>query len=268
MTSFALKTVACVAMLIDHFGAFALQRISPELGSILYIYFRAVGRMAFPIFAYFIALGCKKTKNIKKYMLRLGILAIISEVFFDMVLINGNLLWDGIFAPNINFFSQTNIFYTLFLSVVAIAIYQYFKQNIGKIAVVLVLPILLLADILGTDYGSFGIALILAIYITNPENKLHYSLVITLSMLLLYTVGSYVSFNIWLLFILFSMLSVVLLYFYNGKQGPNGTLVKWSFYLFYPLHLLALMLLPLNQTLDNLCLVFDVEVMFTIINFF
>ena len=121
MTVFVLKIIAAVSMLIDHFGAavFSPMRVT-EADFAMYEMMRNVGRIAFPIFAYLIAQGCLHTKNINKYLLRLGLLALISEPFFDLA-----------FIPDfgIDFLRFTNIFYTLFLGAAGIAIYEKTKRN-------------------------------------------------------------------------------------------------------------------------------------------
>ena len=53
-----LKIFACLFMLIDHIGFHLYPRIF-EL--------RLIGRLAFPIFAFLIAEGCKYTKNKLKH---------------------------------------------------------------------------------------------------------------------------------------------------------------------------------------------------------
>jgi len=130
MSAFILKIVAIITMLIDHIGAFILLNKNEFAHSQTYYVMRSIGRMAFPIFAYFIANGCKHTKNINKYLLRLGIFALLSEVIFDIAQKN-----------EINFFFHTNIFYTLFLAVLGIAIYE--KGKSMKQQWLLLLPLLL-----------------------------------------------------------------------------------------------------------------------------
>jgi hypothetical protein len=68
-----LKLVAIVSMLIDHLGA----RVFPQ-----YVEMRYIGRLAFPLFAYCMAVGCVFTKNIGKYALRVGIMAILVQPLY------------------------------------------------------------------------------------------------------------------------------------------------------------------------------------------
>ena len=60
LSAFHLKTVACILMVIDHIGLVIFPYVQ---------ILRIIGRLSFPIFAYFITEGCKYTKNKFKYFL-------------------------------------------------------------------------------------------------------------------------------------------------------------------------------------------------------
>jgi hypothetical protein len=68
-----LKLIAMIAMTIDHIGHFLYPNA---------VWFRLVGRIAAPIFAYLIVMGLKNTKSLSQYVWRLVVLAIISQVVF------------------------------------------------------------------------------------------------------------------------------------------------------------------------------------------
>ena len=309
MSAFALKTIAVITMLIDHIGAFILLRVGELASSQIYFAMRSIGRIAFPIFAYLIANGCKHTKNIDKYLLRLGIFAIASEAIFDIAQMN-----------SINFLWRTNIFYTLFLGVLGIAIYERAKrkkwqwlmllplacvpvvlifdvpvlydqgniiatgvlliyavaafciarfaperndeeEEIGLkrkiIPILAVLPLLYLADFLSTDYASWGVGFIILLYLANPEKKLTRAIAMTVALLYFYGSWDWVHTVSWseiegayimervlntlgATFLLFSLIPVLLILFYNGKQGANSQAIKWGFYAFYPVHIAVL----------------------------
>jgi hypothetical protein len=67
----ALKMIAMLTMLIDHLGVMFF----PE-----YRIFRTIGRIAFPIFAFYIAIGFQYTSSRKKYLNRLVVLGILSQL--------------------------------------------------------------------------------------------------------------------------------------------------------------------------------------------
>lgn len=215
-------------MLIDHFGA---AIILPALGEPwefgVYMLMRDIGRIAFPIYAYLIAQGCVHTKNIGKYLLRLGLLAIISEPFFDMA------FWGG----SIDFLNNTNVFYTLFLGAAAIAIHQnarkIFTNGFGDFISIFPLAItMIVAWWLSTDYAHFGVCIIFLIYILNPETRMGRSIALIIGIAVLYYDN--------ISFLIFSSAAVVLVALYNGKLGPNNNVIKWGFYFFYPAHIAVL----------------------------
>ena len=125
ISNFILKIIALIFMTIDHVGVFLPS--SP-----LQFTFRVLGKIALPIFIYTTLEGCKKTKDIKKYMLRLGVMSIfmyIAIVIAQLVLYfnNGYLL---VFQ---------NIFFTL-LNLVFIYYLFFVNKNKNKRRMV-ILPI-------------------------------------------------------------------------------------------------------------------------------
>ena len=97
MSAFALKIIAMVTMFIDHLFASCIdpygvdvwnisRHIVPGTGTTLYWIGRMIGRIAFPIFCFQIVEGVRYTKNWKRYMARLALLALISEIPFVIVL--------------------------------------------------------------------------------------------------------------------------------------------------------------------------------------
>lgn len=126
-----------------------------------------IGRVSFPIYAYLIAQGCKYTKDINKYLLRLGIFALISEIPFDIAFMHR--VTNDEFNLNINFLDSTNVFYTLFFGVACIIIYERAKTRQRPWIIllpVLVVPLaFLLAIYLETIYDRLDVMPIMAISI-------------------------------------------------------------------------------------------------------
>lgn len=242
MTAFTLKLIACICMLIDHTGA-VFPGETP-------FYFRAIGRAAFPIFAYLVAQGTTHTKDINKYLLRLGIFALVSEVPFDMAFMSYTS--DYGFSWGINFFRNTNVFYTLFLGVLCVLLYKKFETR-KYISYPFVVLIILAAELLRTDYGMFGVALIFFLYMGNPTNKISRALILFAAVVYEYGMnlisesGNFIndvfvvtSRNInWyaVMNLVGALCAVILICFYNGRQGPK---FKWAFYAFYPAHIALL----------------------------
>ena len=76
-SSNALKIIACVSMLIDHIGIVFVDNN---------LFMRAVGRLAFPIFAFLLVQGLLHTSDVRRYLLRLSIFAVVSEIPFDLAM--------------------------------------------------------------------------------------------------------------------------------------------------------------------------------------
>ena len=101
----ALKLLACVTMLIDHIG-YALvhpmyQQVSfingdtvaaAKLLNMIYLLLRSIGRLSLPIFAFLLAEGFRRTTNRKRYILRLAVGALLSEIPYNLV-VSGSPVW-------------------------------------------------------------------------------------------------------------------------------------------------------------------------------
>ena len=70
-----LKIIAALFMVIDHAGYMFFPKV---------IWIRKVGRISFPIFAFFIAEGFFYSKDRRRYLLRMLLFAVISELPFDL----------------------------------------------------------------------------------------------------------------------------------------------------------------------------------------
>ncbi len=238
-----LKWIALVTMLIDHIGAvLGLETFAGWGLEWLYYLLRTIGRLSFPIFAFFIAEGYYYTKNKTRYVLLLLVFAIISQPIYY-------------FALNQNLF-DFNILFTFLLSILVMFIVDISRKNpnysfmyytfifaIGIITVALSLmgmPI---------SYGVYGVFLPVVFYAFNHSTSKYaktYMWVIAFLIMVLYWGLSYLMldktvFNSYI--DLFAVLSLVLLYFYNGQKGKGAP--KYLFYIFYPAHILVLFLIKL-----------------------
>lgn len=119
MTTFIFKLIAILAMLIDHAGAYLSMSGSSLVDYETINIMRAIGRMALPIFAYFIVVGFQNTRDVKKYILRLHLFALISQIPFSLsfqfenyYMSSGNTSVSYMF-PNLIMISALIIFYYL-----------------------------------------------------------------------------------------------------------------------------------------------------------
>ena len=260
-------------MIIDHTAAAFPDYFGLE--------FRVIGRVAFPIFVYLLAEGFRHTRSPLKFLTRLGIFAIISEPFFDLALFAdlqaANYVNFQLLMENINFFADTNIFYTLFLGGVAICGFDYaikwkesrfsrgakskaqpqqgvistfiHKHNLEIIAaVVLVVASLVLAEVLTTDYSSYGVTFILIMYaITDKKMRLAVMAVMCVWQHIWVFEFIFLGYAdlldiLHILMIPATLVPVLLVAYYNGKRGPS---FKMFFYAAYPAHLAVLVVIAL-----------------------
>src|SRR5579872_1334795 len=142
MNTFQLKTIAIITMFIDHMGLFLFPQ---------YFLFRIIGRLAFPLFAWLIANGAHHTHNIGKYLQRLYLFALISQIPFF-------LANHGI-DPH---FLGLNVLCTLFFGLLAIYFIQCTNNRVYWVVITVVFASI--AQFLETDYGGFGVASIVLFY--------------------------------------------------------------------------------------------------------
>ena len=244
MTSFVLKIIAMVTMIIDHSG----DAFNPVLHEKSLI-FNAIGRIAFPLFAFMIVEGYNHTSNIKKYLLRLFIFAIISEIPFYILVVN--ILHADKFAMDVLF--------TFAFGILALLVWDFKTQKqktelsknsksfslqdifIWIIKFVLIIILNAIAILLKFDYAQIGIILVLAIHILFKKHK--FLLALTLLALNIFNYRNILILNMPLgIAFLFtsSVVPFICMLLYNGKKGPN---TRHWFYIVYPLHLIILELI-------------------------
>ena len=119
-----LKWIAVASMFVDHCTA-----VLVEAGWIAgwravsynqYLVLRGIGRLAFPIYCFLLAEGMIHTRNVKKYLLRLGAFALISELPFDLA-----------FRRSVFTLSYQNVFFTLLFGLLALSQWQWLTQRQG-----------------------------------------------------------------------------------------------------------------------------------------
>lgn len=220
LSSTGLKWIAIITMIIDHIGAVLFPYSEyPDM-----IFLRFIGRIAFPIFAFLIVEGYRHTKDVKKYGLRLLAFAFISEIPFDLA-----------FMGSILEFEHQNVFFTLFLGLLAIYVFDQLKDKNRLFAIGTVYMIGVIALMLKTDYQIFGVILIFGIYTATSKLSV-YGWIIIVNALLAYL--SYLSGGSIMQF--FSIVSIIFISRYNGQKGKG---MKFLFYLIYPAHIFLLFII-------------------------
>lgn len=192
-----LKIIGIVTMAIDHIGLILYPEVT---------FLRVIGRIAFPIFAWYLVQGYIHTSSLKKYALRLGIFAIVVQAPYY-------------FATRL---SSLNILFTLLFGLLALHAFEKRKYLI-------LLLILVLSGIFPLNYSFYGVLMILAFYIFQ-EKKVAF---------LSQAVISFAGFYIYGIIQPFSLFGVALALYYP-KDLPKIRINKYFFYIFYPAHVLII----------------------------
>lgn len=210
-----LKLLAMLTMTIDHVGLVLLPQF-PVL--------RMLGRLAFPIYGWMIAEGCRHTRDPRRYLLRLASLAAVCQLVYSFA--TGSL--------------YQNVLVTFTLSAGLIfALGKAQKQGTAGMVGFFLLAgaVLLLAELLPVwfpqrglafDYGAWGIALPLLVYLGRSRRE-------QLGLLALALAGLGATYGgvQWL-----GLLAVPVLSLYNGRRGRRS--LGRLFYLYYPAHLVVI----------------------------
>ena len=208
VSAFDLKCIAVFSMLIDHIGAFLFPSE---------VWMRYVGRLAFPIFGFLIVEGFFHTRDLKKYMSRLFVFALISEIPYDLVRYDSPVYMD-----------QQNIFFTRLLALICMYALHMMQDHIWLAGSVLLAVAVLTHYVIKPDYGIEGIAMILCFYIFRNWRIEQFISVAAINLCCFGKIQNA------------GALALVPIWFYNGKKGPSA---KYLFYFFYPVHLLVLYLI-------------------------
>lgn len=230
-----LKLLAIIFMLIDHIAATSSYLYFEHHS--LYLIMRIIGRLAFPIFAFLLVEGFLHTRNRYKYLLRLSIFAIISEVPFDLA-----------FYGSYYELSHQNVFFTLSIGLIALILFdKYVQEDFSKAFMYLIL-MCLLALILMTDYNAIGVLIIFAFYYYRKDfKKLTFALIVLNSLFVLEPLVTSLNNGTFYFGIVIQLFAVFALFFIKMYNHERGYSLKYLFYIFYPAHLLILYLI--NQLL-------------------
>lgn len=218
MSSFSLKLLALSCMLCDHLGALFFPGI-PAL--------RLIGRAAFPLYAFLLAEGFRHTHSRKRYLFRMALFAVVSEVPYDLCFCG------SFFSP-----AGQNIFFTLTLGLAALWGYERLavaarRMELGLLSVSIAA---VLAQLLRCDYGLSGVMMIFLLYLCREKTRRFALFAVSAGLQALSVAVS--STPSWGLAQLWALAAIVPMALYDGSRGRFQ--FKWFFYLFYPVHLLAL----------------------------
>jgi hypothetical protein len=249
-----LKIVACISMLIDHvtaglmypvvkYGYYDGNLSIAELNKI-YIFLRAVGRTAFPIYAFLLVEGFMHTKSRLRYALSLLLFAFISEIPFDLLFYSEEMIFTtdipaALQANSYLLYDQCNVFFTLFISFMV----MWAMESTGKFIrsrnipiifswlsiIVFILSGCAVAYRINSDYDLYGVLLVSIFYLLKNHDVLR-------------VLGGYMFIsNLSIEFASFP--GFILMLLYSKKQGRKLGLLKYLFYFYYPAHILCIYLI-------------------------
>ncbi|MGX2943646.1 TraX family protein [Enterococcus alishanensis] len=234
INGFHLKIIAIIAMTLNHIGTgFHLGQYSQAD----YFFTETIGKLTFPIMAYLLVEGFHYTRNRKKYALRLAAFWLISIVPFQLL-----------FHPTQPFLVTSlvnNIFFSLLMGLLLMMV----TEKIESSAIRGLLVFLFAFATMVSDWSIIGVLMIYGFYrIKDPKKKIIIPVLYTTAGLVFLYFSAYLVEPATVpLYIVLSGLGILLviplLLSYNGKRGYSPAWVKWGFYLFYPAHLLLLVLI-------------------------
>ena len=233
LNTLSLKLLAMALMLCDHLWATVVPGNN---------WLTAVGRLAFPIFAFQVAEGFFLTHDRKKYLGRMFIFALISEIPFNLM-----------YYSSVVFPFHQNVMFTFCL---AILLMMAMEKAKGKGPVVFVLVSLLCVavglvagQITMVDYYGSGVVTVLVFrlcrnrpwgWLGQLAGLIWLNCCLLDGMMIPVTLlGHTVEISEQGL----AVLALIPIWLYNGKQGPHSRAIQYACYAFYPAHMLVLALM-------------------------
>jgi len=235
LSSSALHVIAMIFMLCDHLWATLIPGNQ---------WLTCLGRLAFPMFAYMAVEGYFHTGNLKRYVLRLLLFAVISEIPFNLM-----------YSSNLIYPFHQNVLWTLLLGIGLIHVNEHVAKKgklwlrfaIGCVTVLLGWVIGMLTMV---DYYGFGVVTILVFYFF--RKRTWWCLLAQIAALYYLNVEALEGFyfevnimgkNIPIVQQGLALFALIPIWLYRGRKGYNRKWFQYACYGFYPLHMLLLYLL-------------------------
>lgn len=232
-----LKLIAIIAMTIDHI---AWAVFPGFLNNPIVMLMHIFGRITCPVMCFFIAEGYHHTRNINKYTARLFLFAFISH-FAYIFASNSFCSWKSFIPFYYGFFlNQTSVMWPLAWGLVMLRINDSRRFKNPWIKLFLMALICLIA--FPADWSCVASLCVFAI----GTNKGDFKKQMLWMVFFVFTYSVVYFFAISKLYAVVQMcvvLSIPFLKMYNGERGANpklNRLLKWIFYIYYPLHLTIL----------------------------
>ena len=268
-SGFILKVIAVVSMTFDHVGYFLESYENcQEIAKI----FRIIGRLAFPLFIFLLVEGIIHTKNIKNYLIRLGILEVvflIGQIIYFSFIGKGKVL----ISPMLDLFMTAICVYLLSrkdrfsyfaiiplgIAFVSLFIRNYEANNLTSVS--------WFPFFLRFDYGIFGPLLGIGFYYANDLAKVFLKsnkgtesfldttyeqttkniisvivlIILTIALCFIDENAMHTFYSIpWEFYSIFAFIPILL---YSGKRGYNAKWFQYGCYIYFPMHLVLIYLI-------------------------
>ena len=221
-----LKIIAMVCMLLDHTWGILMSG---------HLWMTCVGRIAFPIFAFQIAEGYAHTKNFKRYLLRLFLFALVSEIPYNYMCGGG---WFYPFGQNVMF---TFCLSLLIIRLIDKARVRHWGWGLAAAAVGACMGYWL-GMFTFLDYYGYGVLMVLVFYLFRGV-KFGWLIQLLAMMYINFEMVGGRGFQVGDVFIptqAFAVLAMIPILLYNGKQGWKSKRFQYACYAFYPVHIAIL----------------------------
>ena len=232
LTAAVLHIIAMTLMLMDHLWATLLPAKE---------WLTCAGRVAFPIFAFMAVEGYFHTRSFKKYILRMLLFAVLSEIPFD-------LMYGGTWFYPVH----QNVLWTFLLSLLGVWLMEQVRKK-GKtwmyllVCVMVVLAGLVLGTLCMVDYYGAGVLTVFVFYFLHGRKwwcflgqlAALYWLNVELLGGLMYPVQLFgMEFELCQQGL--ALLALIPIWLYRGRQGYHSKPFQYLCYAFYPVHMLLL----------------------------
>lgn len=214
MSIFNLKIIALITMIIDH-----MRYITPILDNDIT---KIIGRISFVLFAFILTEGIWHTKDRQKYLKRLTLFAVVSQIPFM------------IFRTVVGNFVMLNILFTFAIPMTGIILIDKYEDKRLKILIGMIC--ILLGLIIPVDYGVYGITLVLVMYYLRKTKLFGLGFFLVNFLYYLNTALQIKQIEILLPYIIGTCASYMFLKLYNGMLGKKIKFLYW----FYPVHMLII----------------------------
>jgi hypothetical protein len=226
LTSNAIKIIAIIAMSVDHTATIFFPRYSLDFPVLS---MHVIGRLTAPIMMFFVTEGYHYTRNLKKYLFRLFVFAIIAHFAYTFA-------FGKSFIPfRETVFDQTSVLWSLGLGLLALAVYKTDKiKNLLKQIIVFIS----ICAAFPADWSSPAALAIL--YMGRNRDNFKKQMLLLVLCIAMYSVGYFFFMNkVYGLMQMLIILAIPILSQYNGQRGTwKG--MKWFFYIYYVGHLFIL----------------------------